>query len=365
MSIPAPEPVELVEPPPPATSSVVEIEGGELQVGSAPSERWRHPGAEADLITVEIPSFTIDRLPYPNDPERPARVGLDRAEAAELCEAEGKRLCHELEWELACQGTSPRRYPSGDSFDLELCSIDQQACASPYGLLSLGVLAREWTASNGNRGLARDHAISRGGHSESPTHEHRCGARRALPQDTQSEFVGFRCCGGAAPEGLRYPREPEREPLRSLPIDVEAIHTQLQNIEALREYAANFVPFTVEEMREILESESEERRSPPVEAWRIPEHPLLIWSPTPGEEVWVLAGRSGNTGMILVLHTTPNGALEHGASFLFEDDPAPIALAHLPVRPDELRWSKCWGCGGEGGTIEYDRRQRRIHIRPR
>ncbi len=79
----------------------------------------------------------------------------------------------------------------------------------------------------------------------------------------------------------------------------------------------------------------------------------------------MISGRSGQTAMILVLHTTPGGTLEHAASFVFENDPTPVALLHLPARPDELLWSKCWGCGGEGGAVEYDRRRRRVHIRPR
>src|SRR5690349_1560554 len=103
--------VEPVVPPraptPTATPAPVAVPAGEEiavpagthAAGSMPGTLGRDPGSEADLIAVDVPAFSIDRLPYPNDPSLPARTGVDRTEAARLCDADGKRLCEELEWE--------------------------------------------------------------------------------------------------------------------------------------------------------------------------------------------------------------------------------------------------------------------------
>lgn len=57
----------------------------------------------------------IDRFEYPNIPCAYPVVWVKAKEAAEICAAEGKRLCDAHEWEGACQGTLG---PADYRFDL-------------------------------------------------------------------------------------------------------------------------------------------------------------------------------------------------------------------------------------------------------
>ena len=362
---PAVEPVESPELRAPEPPSEIEVPAGRLLVGSAPSTPHRFAQHEADMVSVEIPSFTIDRLPYPNDPRRAPTTGVSREEAATLCAEEGKRLCHELEWERACRGDTSGVYPSGPSFDLEDCSINPERCSSPVGVVGLGVIVREWTSSRASAAFSSGDAMARGGHSESPPHEHRCGFRRALPSDTKSEFVGFRCCSGPAPTELEYPTEPERPNLVERDVNTAELRSMLRSVPVLARFAAEFTAFEPQAMNAILNPEEPTGATPPMGAWRTPAQSVLVWSPFRGEELWVFAGHAGDDALIIALHSTPSGGFEHAASFVFDSDPQTVALAHFAGRPDELAWSKCWGCGGEGGVIEYDRQRRRIRIIPR
>ena len=65
------------------------------------------------LLPVELGPFEIDKLPYPNDPTKPARTGVSRDEARGLGQKEGARLCTELEWERACKGNDADLYAAG------------------------------------------------------------------------------------------------------------------------------------------------------------------------------------------------------------------------------------------------------------
>ncbi len=56
----------------------------------------------------------VDQLEFPNLPCEYPVVWVRAAEAAELCEAQGKRLCDAHEWEGACAGAlGPADYPFG------------------------------------------------------------------------------------------------------------------------------------------------------------------------------------------------------------------------------------------------------------
>jgi formylglycine-generating enzyme required for sulfatase activity len=69
--------------------------------------------------------FCIDRFEYPNlEGVKPAvMVSWDEARGA--CETEGKRLCLESEWNLACEGGERLPYPYGRVRDSEACNIDR------------------------------------------------------------------------------------------------------------------------------------------------------------------------------------------------------------------------------------------------
>jgi formylglycine-generating enzyme required for sulfatase activity len=52
-------------------------------------------------------------------------VMKDWYEAKAVCESEGKRLCGDSEWTLACEGQERLPYPYGYARDSEACNIDK------------------------------------------------------------------------------------------------------------------------------------------------------------------------------------------------------------------------------------------------
>ncbi len=333
---------------PPSPGEMVSIPASTLQVGSAPGTPWRQARDEADLVPVTLPAFRIDRLPYPNDPEEPPTVNVTQTEAAALCAEAGKRLCSELEWERACKGSeADRLFPTGSSLDLETCRADTTACASPEGVLQLGVIGGEWTSSPGNRGLDARTRIFRGA---APDHEqlhrHRCAARRAAAPTTQSPHLTFRCCAGPVPEAS-YPTERPLPRFRPLDESVERIRETLRQVPELAAWADDFAPETLETMTRAVEAGE---GVPGLRGWQLAGG-VLQWSPGPGERVWVLSGRSGSDAILAVLYPNHDGTFRHGSSFILRDEPTPIAVAFTPPSRQELLWSSCWGCLGEGGAI--------------
>ncbi|MCB9603597.1 MAG: SUMF1/EgtB/PvdO family nonheme iron enzyme, partial [Sandaracinus sp.] len=320
-----PEPVEEAMPVEPentaprAGESIV-ISSGVVLAGSRPGALYREPRDEADLVAVELPEFAIDRLPYPNDPARPPRTQVSRDEAAALCREDGKRLCTELEWERACEGEAAERlFPNGNAFDPS-CTL--ASCASPDGVLGLGVVG-EWTASDGNRGLASDLAVFRGSSSEEPG-LHRCASRRGARPSTRSAGLGFRCCSGALPS-VAYPEESRVARYAPLTLDREAARAILRDLPELARYADHFELFDQEGMSAALGGDLT-----PLNGWELPETGALRWSPRTGELVHVFAGRSGEAALLVVVHPMPDGTFVHGASFVREGQPQTIVIAFTP-----------------------------------
>ena len=353
---PPPEIAPPVEVPPTPTVHAplsagmeIEIPAGIVRAGSLPGTRGRDARNEADLVPVEVPAFAIDRLPYPNDPSVPPRTGTTRAEAAALCEADGKRLCTELEWERACKGDTTRAFPGGAAFDVESCSLDPFACASPHDVLALGVTVFEWTSSDVTRRLGSERwsAVARGGRATDPAVEHRCGARHALAPETASAEVSFRCCRGPVPE-LVYPDEPGRRTFREVPLDATEARDILRTVPELARLAEDFTPVSAAGVDRALARGGASRETV---QFHFVEDEALVWSPGFGEEIWLLAGTGAGSAVVAALHSMPDGSFVHGASFVLRDEETPIVLAWDRTQPAEVLWSACWSCAGEGGAV--------------
>lgn len=341
-------PVEAL-PEPETSGPQVSLAAGTLLTGSAPGTPARRPSVEADLVPVTIPAFAIDRRPYPNDPGAPSLRVTSRAEAAALCEAREQRLCHELEWERACKGERAATYPTGERLDLARCAADPTSCASPAGVLALGLEAPEWTASDAEPSLARLErtVVARGGETDDPLDAHRCAARRAVAP--QGRALAFRCCTGPAPE-LAYPDAGARRVFRDLPAEESVLREALASVPELARFAAAFVPYDRDDAIAAL------ARGGATEAdmqWELAPGPFA-WSPSAGEEVWVMAGSSGDSALIAALYPMPDGSFRHAASFVLAGETAPIALLRTRGSRGELLWSACWGCAGESGAIRFD-----------
>ncbi|MCZ7680445.1 MAG: hypothetical protein M5U28_17450 [Sandaracinaceae bacterium] len=333
---------------------VVEVPAGALRAGSLPGTPGRRPSVEADLAEVALGAFSIDRLPYPNDPAQAPRLVASRREAAALCEAQGRRLCTELEWERACKGDGAASFPTGEAMDLEACAADAAACGSPLGVLDLGVRAPEWTASDAEARLARLErtVVARGASEADPPHAHRCAARAAVAPEG-GRPLAFRCCGGEAP-AVAYPDVGLRRLFRDLTLEVARAREILAAVPALARFAPSFAPYDVEDARRAL------ARGGATEAstqWELAPGPFA-WSPSPGEEVWVIAGRVADGALLAALYPMPDGTFLHAASFVLEGEDAPFAVLRTRSSRSELLWTTCWGCVGEGGAIRFDEESR-------
>jgi len=335
----------------PEAGHVVRIPAGTLRAGSRPGRVDRDPGAEADLVGVEVPSFDIDALPFPNDPEQPPQLAGTRREAEQLCASRGRRLCHELEWERACRGDGVDDFPTGDTMDVEACVADPLACPSTVGVFDLGVRAPEWTSSDAGEHLAylERTAVVRGGRPDYSLSTHRCGTRSAVDPAGGGRARAFRCCGGDAPDDLTYPDVGVRRQWRDLELDTGRWREILASVPEVARFAQAFEPYG-----ETIATRALARGGATAEEvpWSVAPGPFA-WSPTTGEEVYVVAGRSGEASLLAVLYVNPDETFHHAASFVFAEPQTPIAVLRTRPERGQLLWTTCWSCGGENGTIEY------------
>lgn len=333
--------------PVPGAGAVVTVPAASFALGSTPGDPGRDPAVEADLVRVQLPAFTIDALPFPNDPAQPPARGLTREAAERACGERGRRLCSELEWERACKGPGGAMYPGGNTWGGALCTEGELGrCATTEGALAMGTRLAEWTRDDID---AR--AIIRGAGATAAGTQHRCAARRtALPTQAGLELA-FRCCGGAPAPTATYPREVSRRPFHEEPMtaaQVSAIVASVPELERLRlrEGLAMFLPAAINEVMNHGATSVELH----------PEFTITVnpvrWSPTFGEDILVLGARSRVGSWVAALWVLPDGRYRHASSFLLQGDAVAIALAFGEARR-EVVWSSCWNCGGEHGAVSY------------
>ena len=304
-------------------------------------------------MPVTLPAFQIDRLPYPNDPAEPPRTHVSRREAANLCEAEGKRLCTELEWERACKGDGDRAYAWGDApRDIATCEEDPAKCASPFGVAGMATI-REWTASAPNRtlGNATYSVLVRGAFAGDEGHYLRCASRRAdAPESTRAE-LGFRCCRGPEPEAT-YPEERHAPRFRDVEMDTNEVRAVLAAVPELASFAEHFEPMGPDHALRALAAGGKTQAD--LYGWELTQH-VLRWAPVSGEEAWVFRGHVPKGSLLAVVFPMPDGTFVHGGSFLLEEpeDAPPLALAYTPGNMEQLLWGAAWGRDGESGAILY------------
>ncbi|NOY94644.1 MAG: hypothetical protein GXP55_25985 [Deltaproteobacteria bacterium] len=295
-------------------AGTLELHAGEFSVGSRPGIEGRNPRREAALVPMTSSAFDIDRRPFPGDGE--PRRGLNAAQAVELCEQRGRRLCTELEWERACK-------QAGDAFETS---------------------GPEWTRSPGGPSFGETATrIVRGEELPSTT---RCSARRAFDQDATPRALGFRCCGGE-PNLAPYP-EPERaRAFRPIAVEDARLRELLAGVPELTRYAADFRLFRAVDA---ARANSRCRGTPnDLHGWEQVDG-VLEWAPSWGLPSWVFAGRSGDDAMLIVLQRTARGFV-HGASFIYQGEPSSVAIRYTPASRQLLRFSSSPGCVAEEGTI--------------
>jgi formylglycine-generating enzyme required for sulfatase activity len=159
--------------------------------------------------------FCIDRDEYvqPGDDLPMGHVSWTKARTA--CEAEGRRLCRETEWELACEGEQMLPYPTGYVRDSADCNYDRgglvdpatgklrdqreppsklSQCVSPYGARSMSGNMDEWVWREHTAGPFR--SALKGGWWMAA--RERCRPATTFHNERYGELqTGFRCCSDA------------------------------------------------------------------------------------------------------------------------------------------------------------------------
>ena len=71
-------------------------------------------------------SYCMDRFEYPNVPGQMPQVLTSWEQAEQACEAQGKRLCSEPEFDFACEGPEMLPYAYGYDRDADVCNQDKE-----------------------------------------------------------------------------------------------------------------------------------------------------------------------------------------------------------------------------------------------
>jgi hypothetical protein len=341
----------------PLAGERVEIPSGSFRAGSQPGTPGRYPALEPTLHSVELGSYEIDRLPFPNDPARPPLTGLTRDEARSRCAESGARLCTELEWERACKGPDSKPYSTGEQFD-DRCLLHPNQCATGFDVLAMGVGFKEWTASD--IGSTTDAmAAVRGSNAKSPNESHRCATRIGSKSNSRDKDVAFRCCKGAPNAatvaepalGKAFEKAPINTPRLVQILDGNPITKQLNgNVQLFREPEAADT---------VVEKGSGDRKGLTFSVAPV------IWNPSLGVRILLMTGRSGkDTSFVLAYNVISKDDYSLAASFIMKNDPGPVALAFDDSIRPRLFFSTCWGCPGETGRILFREPEAVVIVQP-
>ncbi|MFT3768627.1 MAG: formylglycine-generating enzyme family protein [Minicystis sp.] len=186
---------------------MVWIPPGVLLAGTPPDKLPRVADEEMAGEQVVMRGFYIDVYPYPNEVGAIPTTNIDQAEARALCEAQGKRLCTELELERACKGPANGTYEYGDAYKPSICATGtaralvpngvNASCQSAFGVHDLHGGVWSWTASQWKRDPAKTNLVTlRGGNGPAGELIGRCANGRSLKPEARREDVGVRCCAG-------------------------------------------------------------------------------------------------------------------------------------------------------------------------
>lgn len=325
----------------------VEVPAGRVVLGSVPGDDGRDPTTEPVAASYEVPAFSIDALPYPGKPGEPPLVGVSQADAQRMCSERGGRLCAESEWERACRGSAGDAFGSGSAWD-PTCTQSPEACISGFGVRAMGAALEEWTSSTADVAQLLGHKASRaavrGATPASPAAAHRCAARRAIdPHVGKSRGIGFRCCygGGQAPS---LPAIDSAPAFRKGALEGAQLGATLAQFPELARVRTGARLFQAPEVAAVFE------KAAPGDGVTVTADPIE-WSPEPGTDLLVFAGKSKGGSFIVALHRLGDGKLRLASSLVFANDNVPIALAYEPNIRREIRWSTSWGTMGESGAV--------------
>ncbi len=222
-------------------AGMVEVEGDFCPYVEQKCLRWLDPETKMRCAefapTSDCPvhtshrHFCIDQYEYPNSPGAKPQVMVTWNQARQVCAGEGKRLCGETEWTLACEGAERLPYPYGYARNSEACNIDKahpdpnerliadprtrdaevarldqrdpsgqnQACVSPYGAYDMTGNVDEWVVNESGH----PHRSGLKGGYWGPVRDRCRPVTTAHDENFEFYQIGFRCCGdtAASPSG--------------------------------------------------------------------------------------------------------------------------------------------------------------------
>lgn len=325
-----------------------EIPAGHFTAGSTPGDRGRDPSLEPAELGVDLGAFSIDALPYPNDPSKPALTGVSRARAAEVCEQAGARLCTELEWERACKGAEGSTFATGNAWDAA-CAKDPSSCASSFGVFGMGAL-REWTASDVApiENAQNKAAAVRGARADANAVDHRCAHRAAVDPNVTADDLGFRCCHGA-PNAASIPSPSWQQTFRKVDLSPAQLADMFSSAPQLKDLQGISYFKEPDDVNLVLKA-GDAGAGPPNTSFTT--QPLL-WNPVPGEEVLVAAGKAQNSSFIVAFYRLPGDRYRIASSFVMKNEKGPVVLGFNGYVRKKIGWGIGWDVPGESGFITY------------
>jgi hypothetical protein len=138
--------------------------------------------------------------------------------------------------------------------------------------------------------------------------------------------------------------------LREVSLEPGALLKALSAMPETRDLAANFRPFSEQALSRALAAQRAQQGTAGVQVARA----ALLWSAPRHEALLVLSGDTPQGAMLLAYAPRAGGAPQFAGSYQTRGEHAPIMLGARASASEELLFSTCWACGGEGGVLRFD-----------
>jgi hypothetical protein len=198
-----------------------------------------------------------------------------------------------------------------------------------------------------------------------------CGAPAAAPPGADHEQRSARAASAAAkpaarsapvkvpaahapaaarPAAVPRPGRTLSGALREVSLAPGALLEALSAMPETRDLAVNFRPFSEQALSRALAAQRAQQGTAGVQVARA----ALLWSAPRHEALLVLSGDTPQGAMLLAYAPRASGPPHFAGSYQTRGEHAPIMLGARGSASEELLFSTCWACGGEGGALRFD-----------